>query len=282
MIRVETAQASTGALYTPSLADLSRNASVISSSSSSSSTSSLVLNAPPVRPRPQRTFSSPRTRSPATPSRNNSRPPAYLTGDMGYNDGSPSLSAEARRNAARARSQSRNRSINGRLTAEDFEFGEELGEGSYSTVRIFAHLLSIKQRVEPYVTQVKRATLYTTGQEYAIKILDKGHLRRYGKLETALAEKNTLVRLGSGHPGIVRLHSTFQDDWSLCESLRRTLLIRMTHNILYASFRPGPRQEWRDAVSYIQIGLPLNRMYALLQCTDRGRVGVYACKGCHP
>ena len=66
---------------------------------------------------------------------------------------------------------------------------------------------------------MKRATHLATGQEYAIKILDKGHLKRYNKMETALAEKNTLVRLGSGHPGIVRLHSTFQDEWSLCECI---------------------------------------------------------------
>jgi serine/threonine protein kinase len=57
----------------------------------------------------------------------------------------------------------------------------------------------------------------STRQEYAIKVLDKGHLKRNNKLHTALAEKNTLVRLGSGHPGIVRLHWAFQDDWSLCE-----------------------------------------------------------------
>ena len=49
-------------------------------------------------------------------------------------------------------------------------------------------------------------------------MLDKGHLKRNNKLHTALAEKSTLVRLGSGHPGIVRLHWAFQDDWSLCES----------------------------------------------------------------
>lgn len=55
-----------------------------------------------------------------------------------------------------------------------------------------------------------------TQNEYAIKILDKSHLRRNGKLPTALAEKNTLVRLGAGHPGIVRLHWAFQDEWSLC------------------------------------------------------------------
>ena len=66
-----------------------------------------------------------------------------------------------------------------------------------------------------YVIKVMLAKHRTTQQEYAIKILDKGHLRRNGKLPTALAEKNTLVRLGAGHPGIVRLHWAFQDDWSL-------------------------------------------------------------------
>jgi 3-phosphoinositide dependent protein kinase-1 len=64
---------------------------------------------------------------------------------------------------------------------------------------------------------VKKATHLVTGQEYAIKIIDKGHLKRRNKMETAMAEKNTLVRLGSSHPGIVRLHWTFQDEWSLCE-----------------------------------------------------------------
>jgi hypothetical protein len=66
--------------------------------------------------------------------------------------------------------------------------------------------------------QVMRGIHRSTRQEYAIKVLDKGHLKRNNKLNTALAEKNTLVRLGSGHPGIVRLHWAFQDEWSLCES----------------------------------------------------------------
>ena len=76
----------------------------------------------------------------------------------------------------------------------------------------------------------------TTQQEYAIKILDKGHLRRNGKLPTALAEKNTLVRLGAGHPGIVRLHWTFQDEWSLCESCHGTTFPgqRLTRGMLHA------------------------------------------------
>ncbi|KAF9219581.1 kinase-like protein [Gyrodon lividus] len=60
-----------------------------------------------------------------------------------------------------------------------------------------------------------RARHARTGQEYAIKILDKNHLIRKEKMLVALAEKNTLVRLGAGHPGIIHLHWTFQDDWSL-------------------------------------------------------------------
>lgn len=66
------------------------------------------------------------------------------------------------------------------------------------------------------VAQVVHAVYIATEQEYAIKILDKAHLAKVQKMQTALAEKNTLVRLGSGHPGIVRLHWTFQDEWSLC------------------------------------------------------------------
>ena len=66
--------------------------------------------------------------------------------------------------------------------------------------------------------QVMHAVYPPTEQEYAIKVLDKNHLRRNNKLQTALAEKNTLVRLGSGHPGVVRLHWAFHDEWSLCKS----------------------------------------------------------------
>ncbi|KZT65974.1 kinase-like protein [Daedalea quercina L-15889] len=188
---------------TPTLADLSRNASVISSSSSSSSTSDLTLQTP-VRPRPMRTFSSPRTgmrsrtRSPQSPSTpRSSRPPAYLARELGLADERDDGPSELRPPSSRNPSQSRNSSVNGRVatTADDFEFGRVLGEGSYSTVMLAKHR--------------------TTQQEYAIKILDKGHLRRNGKLPTALAEKNTLVRLGAGHPGIVRLHWAFQDEWSL-------------------------------------------------------------------
>ncbi|KAI0695936.1 kinase-like domain-containing protein [Cerioporus squamosus] len=163
---------------TPTLAELSRNASVISSSSSNSSTADLTLQTPS-RPRPLRNFSAPRTnlrspspQSPTTP--RGSRPPAYLTRELGYPED------ELRPPASRGQSKSRNSSVNGRISVDDFEFKEELGQGSYSTVWL--------------------GKLLATGQEYAIKRIDKAHLKRHQKEQTALAEKNTLVRLGSGHP----------------------------------------------------------------------------------
>jgi 3-phosphoinositide dependent protein kinase-1 len=123
-----------------------------------------------------------------------------------------------------ARSRSRNTSINARLSPRDFDFGEELGEGSYSSVStLSAHF---HPKIDPAVNQVVRGIHLATGKEYAVKILDKGHLFRKQKLPVALAEKNTLVRLASvqhganGHPGIVRLHFTFHDEYSLCEQTR--------------------------------------------------------------
>lgn len=65
--------------------------------------------------------------------------------------------------------------------------------------------------------QVHLATDISTGHRYAIKVLDKTHLVKHGKTQTAIAEKNVLVRLGAGHPGIVRLYWTFHDEYSLCE-----------------------------------------------------------------
>lgn len=122
-------------LPAPTLAELSRNASVISSSSSNSSCPDLTQTTP-VRPRPLRNFSAPRTnlrsrspRSPTTPHR--TRPPAYLTKELGYPENDP---VPLRPSPSRTQSKSRNSSVTGRMTVDDFEFMEELGQGSYSTV----------------------------------------------------------------------------------------------------------------------------------------------------
>ena len=130
--------------FPPTLADLSRNASVISSSSDSETSTTTVLRTP--RPRPTRTFSSPRSGSPHSPPSQTVRPPpAYLTRELGV-----SVEAENRdlvpdsvlvpgrgqpRSKSRKPSRSQNPSANTRLSAQDFVFGETLGEGSYSTVR---------------------------------------------------------------------------------------------------------------------------------------------------
>ena len=136
MLQIQLTQPSPepSAATTPTLADLSRNASVISTSSSSSS-SSFVM---PVRPRPIRTFSSPRSRSPHAPATPRaSRPPQYLSKELGIPDPdedprhSPSRGVQSR---APSRPRSRTNSVNGKFGADDFNFGDILGEGSYSTV----------------------------------------------------------------------------------------------------------------------------------------------------
>ncbi|KAG6820539.1 hypothetical protein H0H93_015710 [Arthromyces matolae] len=160
---------STCSMFTAtSLAEISRNTSVISSSSSSSSTSD--LNERPVRP--ARLFAAPRSASD-----NVRQLPGYISRELGVETESVP-SARPRFNSPR-----------------DFEFGEILGHGSYSTV--------IK-------AQGKKS-----GRAYAIKVLDKAHLQRHNQRRTAYAEKEALVVLGTSHSGIVGLHSTFSDAWSL-------------------------------------------------------------------
>ncbi|KAI6044654.1 kinase-like domain-containing protein [Pisolithus marmoratus] len=183
---------SSGPTFPPTLADLSRHTSVISSSSDSESVHEMPATP---RPRPTRTFSSPRSRSPHSPS--TVRPPSYLARELAVSDREPrsrSVAAHTR-SKSRRRSRSQNPSANNRPSPQDFAFMSTLGEGSYSTVM--------------------RARYIRTGQEYAIKIIDKNHLIRKDKLAVAMAEKNVLVKLGTGHPGIIHLHWTFQDEWSL-------------------------------------------------------------------
>ncbi|KLO20381.1 kinase-like protein [Schizopora paradoxa] len=192
MLHVEVQTPSPEPARPATLADLSRNASVISTSSSSSSSSSLVANTP--RPRPVRTFSAPRSLSreaPSTPRA--SRPPAYLAREFGLANGDGDMSRRAQ-SRSKSRTNSRNSSVGVKAQLDDFEFGEELGEGSYSTVY--------------------HAVYRPSGREYAIKVVEKALLIRKKKEQVVLAEKSTLIRLGSGHPGVVRLHWTFHDDWS--------------------------------------------------------------------
>ncbi|KAG0147428.1 hypothetical protein CROQUDRAFT_715088 [Cronartium quercuum f. sp. fusiforme G11] len=82
-----------------------------------------------------------------------------------------------------------------RKSIQDFQIGEILGEGSYSTV---FHAIEKSGR----------------GTEYAIKVLDKRHIQKEKKIKYVAVERDTLNRL-ERHPGCLRLFATFQDDSSL-------------------------------------------------------------------
>uniref|UniRef100_A0AAR2LV20 3-phosphoinositide-dependent protein kinase 1 n=1 Tax=Pygocentrus nattereri TaxID=42514 RepID=A0AAR2LV20_PYGNA len=73
--------------------------------------------------------------------------------------------------------------------SEDFKFGKILGEGSFSTVVLAKEL--------------------STGKEYAIKILEKMHIRKENKTHYVKRERDILSSLN--HPFFVKLYFTFQD-----------------------------------------------------------------------
>lgn len=81
-----------------------------------------------------------------------------------------------------------------RRTVKDFEFGKDIGEGSYSTVVL--------------------ATDKLTSRQYAVKILDKRHIIKEKKVKYVNIEKHALNRL-AGCPGVISLFFTFQDKYSL-------------------------------------------------------------------
>lgn len=80
-------------------------------------------------------------------------------------------------------------------TARDYQFGNKIGEGSYSTVFLAVDMYNNKT--------------------YAIKVLSKKHIVKEDKIKYVNIEKTTLHRLGQQHPGIVQLYYTFQDEQSL-------------------------------------------------------------------
>ncbi|KAJ7432124.1 kinase-like domain-containing protein [Mycena galericulata] len=58
------------------------------------------------------------------------------------------------------------------------------------------------------------------------QVITKSHLKRARKVETATAERDASIRV-HGHPGIVSLYHTFQDDWSLYFRCMQSLLFRL-------------------------------------------------------
>ncbi|KIY63618.1 kinase-like protein [Cylindrobasidium torrendii FP15055 ss-10] len=179
------------------LSDLSRRASVISTSSSDDGNSEKDADpgtlTTPTRPRPIRTFSGPRTSSPMPGTPRASRPPSYLTRDLsvGGEELPRSPTNSKPRDSSRAASRTRG------ITMEDFETHGELGEGAYSTVML--------------------ATYLRKRHKYALKIVDKAHLKRHNKTNTVFIERAALSRVSQDftHPGIIKMAFSFHDQWSL-------------------------------------------------------------------
>lgn len=76
----------------------------------------------------------------------------------------------------------------------DFELLRRVGDGSYSHVVLAQHR--------------------TTGQEYALKVVDKQYILRHKVVEYIKSERQILDAL-KGQEGIAQLHFTFQDAYSL-------------------------------------------------------------------
>ncbi|KAD2804757.1 hypothetical protein R6Q59_029826 [Mikania micrantha] len=83
------------------------------------------------------------------------------------------------------------------FTIQDFEIGKIYGVGSYS--------------------KVVRAKKKDTGKVYALKIMDKKFITKENKTAYVKLERIVLDQLT--HPGIVQLHFTFQDTYSLYMAL---------------------------------------------------------------
>ncbi|KAH7108294.1 kinase-like protein [Auriculariales sp. MPI-PUGE-AT-0066] len=184
------------------LAQLSRNASVISSSSSSSSSSSLLAE-PTTPTRPRRAFSPPRmSRRPTVEEAPNTSlaPLAALAAATALKP-KPQL-ALLPRSLGRTESgpptpkQSGSTTPKLLATKADFDFGDSLGDGSYS--------------------EVVRATHKATSKLYAIKCISKMHLIRSAKVKYATTERDALALVTQGgHKGVIQLFWTFQDSGML-------------------------------------------------------------------
>ena len=80
------------------------------------------------------------------------------------------------------------------ITINSFNKLKKLGEGAYGSV---------------YLVEKK-----DTKMQYALKVLEKDHILRYGKHKAVMREKD-ILEMVSGHKNIVTLECTFMDESSL-------------------------------------------------------------------
>lgn len=112
---------------------------------------------------------------------------------------------------------------------DDFEFGDILGEGSYSTVMLAWDLLSNPashppgERPQPTTSVANAlcgggtsadAPIVQDKKAYAVKVLDKVHILKERKQKYVAVEKEALSLL-IRQPGVITLYWTFQDKESL-------------------------------------------------------------------
>ena len=81
-----------------------------------------------------------------------------------------------------------------RITPDHFVYLKTLGHGSYGHVYLVEHK--------------------TTKVKYALKVLEKEHIIKYGKVSAVYRERDFCLEL-QGHPNIVKFLSSFQDEKNL-------------------------------------------------------------------
>jgi 3-phosphoinositide dependent protein kinase-1 len=101
-----------------------------------------------------------------------------------------------------------------KLYVKDFLFGAVLGKGAFG--------------------EVKLVTEKSTGVKWACKILDKKFIQKEKKVNYVMNERNILQEL-KGHPNIVHLYATFQDDNNLCKRREKSKKKKLILSILSLS-----------------------------------------------
>ena len=70
----------------------------------------------------------------------------------------------------------------GKLSSSDFRFGRLLGKGAYA--------------------RVIQGQLRSTNEEYAVKIVEKAHVKKHNKIQIVMNEKKALAAIN--HPLVIR------------------------------------------------------------------------------
>lgn len=109
----------------------------------------------------------------------------------------------------------------------DFEFIRVLGQGAFGEAGLNRGLI---------VAQVKLARETKTGEEFAIKVLDKKQMTTSESKKKVFTERDVFNKLN--HPNVVKLTYTFQDPKFLCILLRSLARCPLHRKTLSSSCAP--------------------------------------------